>query len=95
MWLTGKLVPDHKTIADFRRDNGTGIRKACAQFMELCRRIGVLKGAVVAVDGSKRRLWAGVGSSGCVNGPLTEASRSRSHGAVGPSSLENGRRAQP
>lgn len=53
MWLTGKLVPDHKTIADFRRDNGAGIRKVCAQFVELCRRIGVLKGAVVAVDGSK------------------------------------------
>ena len=53
MWLTGKLVPDHKTIADFRRDNGAGIRKVCAQFVELCRRTGVLKGAVVAVDGSK------------------------------------------
>jgi transposase len=53
MWLTGKLVPDHKTIADFRRDNGAGIRKVCAQFVELCRRIGTLKGDVVAVDGSK------------------------------------------
>jgi transposase len=53
MWLTGKLVPDHKTIADFRRDNGAGIRKVCAKFVELCRRIGTLKGDVVAVDGSK------------------------------------------
>jgi transposase len=53
MWLTGRLVPDHKTIADFRRDNGTGIRKVCAQFVELCRRIGTLKGDCVAVDGSK------------------------------------------
>lgn len=53
MWLTGRLVPDHKTIADFRRQNGPAIRKACASFVELCRRIGVLKGAVVAVDGSK------------------------------------------
>ena len=53
IWLTGKLVPDHMTIADFRRDKGAGIRKVCAQFVELCRRIGVLKGAVVAVDGSK------------------------------------------
>jgi transposase len=41
MWLTGRLVPDHKTIADFRRDNGPGIRKTCAQFVELCRRIGI------------------------------------------------------
>jgi hypothetical protein len=53
MWLTGRLVQDHKTIADFRRQNGPAIRKACAKFVELCRRIGVLKGAVVAVDGSK------------------------------------------
>jgi len=53
MWRTGKLVPDHKTIADFRRDNGEGIRKVCAQFVELCRRIGTLKGDCVAIDGSK------------------------------------------
>ncbi|MDB6454953.1 IS1182 family transposase [Falsirhodobacter sp. 20TX0035] len=55
MWLTGRLVPDHKTIADFRRDNGPDIRRTCARFMELCRRIGVLKGACVAIDGSKSR----------------------------------------
>lgn len=53
MWLTGRLVPDHKTIADFRRDNGGAIRKTCAQFVELCRRIGTLKGDCVAIDGSK------------------------------------------
>ena len=53
MWLTGRLVPDHKTIADFRRDNGVAIRRTCAQFVELCRRIGVLKGDCVAIDGSK------------------------------------------
>lgn len=53
IWLTGRLVLDHKTIADFRRDNGRAIRRTCAQFMELCRRIGVLKGDTVAVDGSK------------------------------------------
>lgn len=53
MWLTGRLAPDHKTIADFRRDNGAGIRKVCAQFVELCRRIGTLKGDCVAIDGSK------------------------------------------
>ncbi len=39
MWLTGALAPDHKTMADFRRDNGPAIRKTCAQFVELCRRI--------------------------------------------------------
>jgi len=53
MWLTGRLAPDHKTIADFRRDNSTAIRKTCAQFVELCRRMGVLNGASVAIDGSK------------------------------------------
>lgn len=53
MWLTGRLAPDHKTIADFRRENGPAIRRTCAQFVELCRRIGVLRGACVAIDGSK------------------------------------------
>ncbi|MGC3939539.1 transposase, partial [Roseobacter sp. EG26] len=52
MWLTGRLVPDYKTIADFRRDNGLAIRRTCAQFVELCRRMGVLKGDCVAIDGS-------------------------------------------
>ena len=53
IWLTGSLKPDFKTIADFRKDNGPAIRKTCAQFVELCRRIGVLKGDCVAIDGSK------------------------------------------
>ena len=37
MWLLGRLVPDDKTIADFRKDNGRAIRKVCARFVELCR----------------------------------------------------------
>jgi transposase len=53
MWLTGRLVPDHKTIADFRKDNGPSIRKVCAQFVALCREIGLLTTASVAIDGSK------------------------------------------
>jgi transposase len=53
MWLTGRLVPDHKTIADFRKDNGPAIRKVCAQFVMLCRRIGLLTKPSVAIDGSK------------------------------------------
>ena len=53
MWLTGRLVPDHKTIADFRKDNGPAIRKVCAQFVALCRAIGLLTTASVAIDGSK------------------------------------------
>src|ERR1700723_1556331 len=53
MWLTGRLSPDHKTIADFRKDNGPAIKKVCAQFVELCRKMGLLAKASVAVDGSK------------------------------------------
>jgi transposase len=53
MWLTGRLAPDHKTIADFRKDNGRAIRKVCAQFVALCRTMGLLSEASVAIDGSK------------------------------------------
>src|ERR1700740_2933660 len=53
MWLTGRLVPDHKTIADFRKDNGPAMRKVCVQFVELCRQMGLLTKASVAIDGSK------------------------------------------
>jgi transposase len=53
MWLTGRLVPDHKTIADFRKDNGPAIRKVCARLVELCREMGLLTKASVAIDGSK------------------------------------------
>jgi len=53
MWLTGRLVPDHKTIADFRKDNGAAIRKVCARFVGLCREMGLLTTASVAIDGSK------------------------------------------
>src|SRR6188472_4082746 len=53
MWLLGRLVPDHKTIADFRKDNGLALRKVCARFVELCREMGLLATASVAIDGSK------------------------------------------
>jgi transposase len=53
MWLTGRLVPDHKTIADFRKDNGPAIKKVCAQFVALCRKMGLLAKTSVAIDGSK------------------------------------------
>jgi transposase len=53
IWLTGRLMPDFKTIADFRKDNGTAIRKVCAQFVVLCRRMNLFTEAMVAVDGSK------------------------------------------
>src|ERR1700758_4629175 len=53
MWLTERLAPDHKTIADFRKDSGTAIRKVCARFVALCRLMGLLTQASVAIDGSK------------------------------------------
>ena len=53
MWLTGRLAPDFKTIADFRRDNGKGIRGACRRFVELCRDLKLFTQAAVAIDGSK------------------------------------------
>ena len=53
MWLTGRLMPDHKTIADFRKDNGGAIRKVCARFIMLCRRLDLFANVSVAIDGSK------------------------------------------
>ena len=53
MWLTNRLMPDHKTIAEFRKDNGAAIRKVCSQFVALCRQLGLFAASGVAVDGSK------------------------------------------
>jgi transposase len=53
MWLTGRLSPDFKTIADFRRDNGPAIRNVCREFVLLCRRLNLFSQAIVAIDGSK------------------------------------------
>jgi transposase len=53
MWLTGRLAPDFKTIADFRKDNGPAIRKVCREFVVLCGRVGLLAATIVAIDGSK------------------------------------------
>ena len=53
MWLLGRLIPDHKTIADFRKENGTAIRTVCSRFVALCREMGLLSEPTVAIDGSK------------------------------------------
>src|SRR6476659_5647214 len=53
IWLLGRLVPDDKVIADFRKDNGPAIRRVCARFVNLCRQMGLLAKASVAIDGSK------------------------------------------
>jgi transposase len=52
-WLTGRLAPDFKTIADFRRDSGAAIRNVCRRFVELCRGLKLLSSDMVAIDGSK------------------------------------------
>jgi len=53
MWLTGRLAPDFKTIADFRRNNGSGIRNVCGRFIQLCRELKLFSQAIVAIDSSK------------------------------------------
>ena len=53
MWLLGRLAPDFKTIADFRKDNGKGIKNTCREFIGLCRQLNMFTDAVVAIDGSK------------------------------------------
>jgi transposase len=53
MWLTGRLAPDFKTIADFRHDNGKAIRQVCKEFVVLCRSLNLFSDAIVAIDGSK------------------------------------------
>src|SRR5260370_33046219 len=53
MWMTCRLIPDHKMIADFRKDSGPAIKQVCVQFIELSRQMGLLATARIAIDGSK------------------------------------------
>ena len=53
MWLTGRLMPDFATIANFRNDNGPAIRQVCRQFMVLCRSLNMFSDAIIAIDGGK------------------------------------------
>jgi len=53
MWLTERLAPDFKTIADFRKNNSKGIKQTCRTFIGLCRQFNMFSDAVVAIDGSK------------------------------------------
>jgi hypothetical protein len=55
IWLLGKLAPDFKTIADFRKNNGEAIRLVCREFVMLCRKLNLFSDAFVAIDGSKFR----------------------------------------
>ena len=53
MWLIGRLQPDFKTIADFRKDNGEAIQQACRELVEICRKLNLFSDAMIAIDGSK------------------------------------------
>jgi transposase len=53
MWLTGRLTPGFKTIADFPKDNDAAIRQVCREFVLLCRRLDLFSQALVAIDGRK------------------------------------------
>jgi len=53
MWLTERLMPDHKTISDFRKDNKKGVHGVCREFVVLCRRLDLFAQALVVIDGSK------------------------------------------
>ncbi len=53
IWLLGKLAPDFKTIADFRKDNLKPLRAVSRQFTLLCRKLELFGGQLLAIDGSK------------------------------------------
>jgi transposase len=53
MWLTSRLVPDFKTIANFRKDNGRGVRQVCKEFVVVCRKLNLISQSTVVIDGSK------------------------------------------
>ena len=90
IWLTGRLMPDFKTLADFRRDNGPAIQAACAQFVVLCRRLNLFSKAVVAIDGSKFKApgWRRSRRASAVTlrrwtGPIASRATSRKPAPVG------------
>jgi transposase len=60
LWLMRKRAPDFKTIADFRRDSGTGITGACRAFVRFCRQAGLFAGAIAIIDGTKMRAAASI-----------------------------------
>jgi transposase len=53
IWLTGRLMPDHKTIGEFRRKNRKAIRRVCSEFVGICRQLKLFSRVIVAIDGSK------------------------------------------
>ena len=95
MWLTGRLVPDHKTIADFRKDNGPAIKKVCARFVELCRKMGLLAKASVAVDGSKFKAVNSRDNNFTQEGNRRDQDGARHHAVGGEEGQRDGVGARP
>lgn len=79
MWLTGWLAPDFKTIADFGRDNGIGIRNVYRRFVMLCRELKLFSQALVSIDGSKRSMATSGRGSGMVGYNVQEAVDAKHH----------------
>ena len=76
MWLTGRLAPDFKTIADFRKDNGAAIRAVCSQFVVLCRGLGLFTRVVVAIESRViKGNWHPAAKPGCQPPPWGDTSR--------------------
>jgi len=77
MWLTGRLAPDFKTIADFRRDNGAAIRQVCREFIELGRQVGLFAEAVrkfKAVNNRDKNFTPAQGSNTAARGERSPVS---------------------
>ncbi len=55
MWMLGKIVPDFRCIADFRKDNAAAIKGVFREFVKLCNRAELLSNETVVIDGSKFR----------------------------------------
>src|ERR1700732_3768336 len=75
MWLTGRLTPDFKTIADFRKEKGPAVRGPCRQFIALCRQLGLFAHAVAGYfKGEEVLACAPLGVTPYVPKPLTSGS---------------------
>jgi transposase len=87
MWLTGRLTPDFKTIADFRKDHGDAIRKVCREFVLLCRRLRLFADGIVAMGASSRRSTTATRTSPATRSRCGWSSSSTASTATSPSSI--------
>src|SRR5690349_10210182 len=62
MWLLGRLIPDYKSIAEFRRMHAGAVTRAGAELVRMARQVGLVRGEWVAIDGSKFRAVSSAGA---------------------------------